>query len=257
MKWTATVDPLIPENAAYSRVLAVAHVEEEPVFQEGERISAAMREFVKEGKTALFKEKLDKAKSDGKVSDWTLKGKEKNGPTDTVDLELTLDGEKNATWVTLFARLEPSPGWFVGSVAFPLCDEKKRVFLASNADHGKLLGYNSGLSTGDAYTDPYSEHPLGEQQSVSIIKSSKVAQYGNLDISPEGKIRAAPSTSSSTDGGGFRVGSWYSILGLCLIALIAVGVALFALQKMRKKSSSPLGAMEQGAAGEGEADIDW
>lgn len=240
MDWSAGVDSDIPPDAEITKVVAVAHERDSAPWEEGGHASDALAELVRDGSVDAFEKLLEEQKEKGLVSDYELAGKDRNGPESSVRFELTLDADKDATFVTVLAGLRPSPGWFIARAKFPLCDGVEGEFLETNDEEPDLLGYDSGLSVGDSYTDAFKM----KDAKTDIASVRNGVKYGTLVTHRENGAKGSARTRMIVGGA----------LGAGLLLAVVV-VAAVLLQRRRKSASAafiPSDVME-----EGREEIDW
>lgn len=225
MQWNPSVDPVIPADAAYSRVIAIAHSSKYFLFEETAKASDAVGGVAVSGETATFERDAKRLVDEKLASDYAVTGRSKNRPTDDVKFSLKLDGDINATFVSVLARLDPSPAWFVGARAFPLCDYKNGVFMAENEQD--LIGYNSGLEKGTSYTSSRDKYDKEDRKDIFIIKEVNVRRYGSLKM-------------EKGSGGGSGIKFWQAIL-IALAVLLLFGFVFFCVfRRYRKHTPVPL-----------------
>lgn len=225
MNWSPSVDTVIPPNAGYSRVIAIAHTSKYVLFEETAKASDAVGGVATSGETETFKRDAQGVVNEKLASDFTVAGKRKNGPTDSVKFTLKLDGDMNSTYVSVLARLDPSPAWFVGARAFPLCDYKHKVFMAENEQD--LTGYNSGLEKGTSYTSSHDMYDTENRKEIFIIKEVNVKKYGVLKM-------------VQTSGGGKAVKVWHALLIAFAVLLICAAAVYCVFRRIKKYSSVPV-----------------
>lgn len=240
MNWNTDEDPDMPPNAEITKVVAVAHKRDSAPWEEGGHASDALAELVHKGSADAFENLLSDQKDEGLVSDYEFAGKDRNGPTSSVRFELTLDGDKNATFVTVLAGLQPSPGWFIARARFPLCDGLEEEYLETNDVEPELLGYDSGVSEGDSYNDAFKM----KESKTDIASLRNGVKYGTLITRRESGAKGSARNSKII---GIALGA-----GLFLVAAVVAAVLL-----LRRRKSASTGLMPSDVMEEGEGDVDW
>lgn len=244
MKWTADVDTRFPSNAEITKVVAVAHAKDHAPWDEGGLASDGLVGLVRDGSVDAFEKLLKGHKEEGHVSDYEFAGKDRNSPDSTLEFELTLDGDKNATFVTVLAGIRPSPGWFVGRGKFPLCDGVKREFLETNDQDPELFGYNSGLSEGDVYTDAFKL----KEKKTDIASMRAGFAYGSMQTKREKSAKGENGSSQARLFIGGAIGAG--------VLLVAVCVAAVLLLRWRSKRAATM-LVPADVVEEGGGEVDW
>lgn len=178
LQWTRSADVMRPDSASFSRVVAVAHSQDYMLFEEGAIATDALGGIARSGIFTQFEVTVKQAKKANDVSDYDIVGRTHNSPITSLDLSLELDGDKNATYVSIAARIDPSPAWFVGVQDLQLCNEDTGRFLDDVDDN--IVGYTSGLERGTSYLSGRDELKKDDRLPVAKLTDVSIRNFGTL-----------------------------------------------------------------------------
>jgi Spondin_N len=218
------------------------------IFAEGEPASEALAKLARVGDLGALKKSVKQGQRDGLVSQYFVSSR-KRGPTERVSFALQLDGGTNSTWVSVVAKILPSPDWFFGVKQFPLCDDSgsgPASYLRSNSENSinSITGYDSGFVSGTDYTDSGKELTPGKRVNVSIIRTVSLFEpYGELTNLIDGPTTDLEANDGEGPGGGedrskgssSGLSVWKRVL-LALVVVAAIGAVILCcvLPRLRK-----------------------
>jgi hypothetical protein len=160
--WNAenTVD--IPADASFSDLVLVTHNDQYAPWQEDEMASAGFAEYASSGNTNALMDEIEQAISLSQAFDY----KDVSGMLGTERTHFSFMANESFPFLTIAARLNPSPDWFTGFASKRLVNSKGEWVKRASM---KLMVYTAGVDAGKNFTD---SSPLTEPKDISPLKTS-------------------------------------------------------------------------------------
>jgi hypothetical protein len=159
----------LPDGAGFSDLILVSHNEDYAPFEEGEVATDAFATYVTTGESSDLMDEIDAAIAAGQALDY----KDIKGILGNERTHFSFMVNETFPYITLAARLNPSPDWFTGFSHMSLM-KKKGQYLKRGMM--QLMIYDAGV---DAGTDMSSHVAMEERDEISALKNSfgKMVKY--------------------------------------------------------------------------------
>ena len=148
LNWSRKTHPKsYPSNGNFSPATVAAHASRYQMWAPGSFASASIKSVAETGNAAMLREELAAYQAAGHVASWAGAHEPTEDGTKTVKLTVTADASTGATTVSGATMLFPSPDWFTGFYAVPVCKWGRWVSRAS----GRLTFWDAGTDGGETH----------------------------------------------------------------------------------------------------------
>ncbi|OSX80798.1 hypothetical protein BU14_0032s0056 [Porphyra umbilicalis] len=148
LNWSRKTHPQsYPSNGNFSPATAAAHAPRYQMWAPGAFASAAIKAVAETGDAAPLRAELAAYQAAGHVASWAGAHEPTEDGTETVTLTVTADASTGATTVSGATMLFPSPDWFTGFHAVPVCKWGRWVTQAC----GRLTFWDAGTDGGETH----------------------------------------------------------------------------------------------------------
>jgi len=149
LNWSSKTHPKsYPSDGNFSPATVAAHASRYQMWAPGSFASASIKSVAETGNAAMLREELAAYQAAGHVASWAGAHEPTEDGTKTVKLTVTADASTGATTVSGATMLFPSPDWFTGFYAVPVCKWGRWVTKAS----GWLTFWDAGTDGGETHT---------------------------------------------------------------------------------------------------------
>lgn len=190
-------------KAGFSFLLCAAHQTRFALWRKNSYIRDGFKDVIDSQNFTAIKDVLDKHLEKNKsILAYTTSQTNGNGIRNYVEspgvdqVNITVDGSQNASFIACFASLNPSPDWFVGFSLFDTCqpDSKTGNFrFIDNAGNFTLRPWDAGYDIEESLSDTTTEKGLAEP---IHLKTNDQGPYGSWELF-DPKVAASPSPTST------------------------------------------------------------
>ncbi len=118
-RWGSTAEGSVPQ------VVSVSHTNEWSLFQSQQKLSNYVKNFMQERLLPPLFNQFEVHKKDSQVEGWDYITKASR--TNTLHLNVRLNGEKGVTQISFMGLLDPTPDWFFGISGLDMCRDTKFI----------------------------------------------------------------------------------------------------------------------------------
>lgn len=149
LNWSGRTHPgSYPDGGNFSPPTVAAHASRYQMWAPGSFASDGIKTVAETGNPAPLREELAAYEKAGHVSSWTGTDAPTPSGVETVKLTVTADAATGAVYVSGATMLFPSPDWFTGFYAVPVCRHGRWVHKAG----GRLTFWDAGTDSGRTHT---------------------------------------------------------------------------------------------------------
>lgn len=157
-----------PSNASFGTIVAIIHSPELTIFENGELASEGMSTYAETGDTQGLASFISTELGAENEGQFVIQTEGSIDPTATTTFDINFTPTR--TNVTILAKLNPSPDWFIGLSSFSIVDGNE---LIEEADFNLIL-----LDAGSKAGMTYSSSDIDEN---AVIAGSNDAPFSNND----------------------------------------------------------------------------
>ncbi|KAK1864959.1 hypothetical protein I4F81_007496 [Pyropia yezoensis] len=149
LNWSSRTHPRsYPAGGNFSPPTVAAHASRYQMWAPGAFARTGIQTVAETGNPAPLREELAAYEKAGHVSSWTGTDAPTPSGVETVKLTVTADAATGAVYVSGATMLFPSPDWFTGFYAVPVCRHGRWVHKAG----GRLTFWDAGTDSGRTHT---------------------------------------------------------------------------------------------------------
>jgi len=137
-----------PSNATFGPILVITHSPDISIFQIGQSASDGLKAYVEDGDVGALAAFISAEVGEQNEGLFSISTTPSAGPSTSTTIDVTVTEAR--TRITLLARLDPSPDWFVGLSSFNVIDGNELVDSAMV----NLAPLDAGTALGDTYEAP-------------------------------------------------------------------------------------------------------
>jgi len=146
--WSSKTHPKsYPSDGNFSPATVAAHASRYQMWAPGAFASAGIKAVAETGNAVQLREELGAYRAAGHVASWAGADSPTEDGTETVQLTVTANASTGATTVSGATMLFPSPDWFTGFSAVPVCKRGRWVTHAC----GLLTFWDAGTDGGETH----------------------------------------------------------------------------------------------------------
>jgi len=160
LDWTKDKHPLeYPDNAHWSRLIAIAHAPRYSLFHDGHSASSGLSLVATNGRTSVLEAELEEARRRGRVGVHVLATALKTG---SGKVEFQIEVTEKFRCISFATMLAPSPDWFTGVTSKCLNLENGW----STIEKAPLWVWDAGSDSGESFKSKNS--PTQPLQSIRL-----------------------------------------------------------------------------------------
>ena len=156
-----------PSDAHYSKLVGATHLPDIALWQEGQKASEAITLVAEKGQNHKLKNRVEWLIKVDKAGSY-IDGPDLKTGTGIITTQFTATPEFSS--LSLISMIAPSPDWFVGVPALPLCVNGAWI----NEYSAELYAFDGGTSSGDAYAYATSETATSPADKIKPVSNERL-----------------------------------------------------------------------------------
>lgn len=160
--WSETSHPnAYPENAGFSPFIVAAHLSGVEVFTPGLPPEDGVAQLAQEGSLETIEQEFSSLRAASQIADFEI-GSAINSPSSS-SVEIGLG--PNYQFITVLAKISPSPDWFIGAQTTLLDPQDGRWYDKVIVE---ATAYKAGLDSAATFQPPY--FPIETPEGIQLLK---------------------------------------------------------------------------------------